>query len=97
MVLPGTSFVGLPFSEDSNQCVLAGALSGVLGNPCPPTVTLALSPMIPASNVIPIPMSRAFRTAMLALGFPYDVMTSEAHDLVVGVAPAPLPQHTSPL
>lgn len=54
MVLPGMSFVGLPFSEDNNQCMLAGALSGVLGNPCPPTVTLALSPMIPASNVIPI-------------------------------------------
>lgn len=83
-VLPGTSFSSLPFSKDSNPCVLAAALSGALGMPLPSYGDSGFVPDgPPPSSVIPIIDVAAFRTAMLASGFPYNVMTSGAHDLVV--------------
>jgi hypothetical protein len=65
--------------------VLAAALSGALGMPLSSYGDSGfVSDGFLPSSVVPITDAAAFRAAMLALGFPYNVMTSEAHDLVVG-------------
>ena len=73
-------FLTSPSSRIANPRVLAAALSGALGMPLPSYGDSGFVPdgFLP-SSVVPF----IDAAAMLASGFPYNVMTSGAHDLVV--------------
>jgi hypothetical protein len=74
-------FLTSPSSRIANTRVLAAALSGALGMPLPSYGDSGFVPdgFLP-SSVVPF----IDAAAMLAPGFPYGVMTSGAHYLVVG-------------